>query len=63
MLKNSLKSLFKFYFHKILQAYVIFDTNSEKLCRFKFECKNFEILPKYGISKAGRFSGKLYKLA
>ena len=47
--------------HKILQAYVIFDTNLEKLSRFNFGCRNFKILPKYGISKDGRFTGKLYK--
>ena len=49
------------YFHKILQAYVIFDTNSKELKRIKFGCENFEIFPKNEISKDGRFYGKLYK--
>ena len=34
-----------------MQAYVIFDINSEKMRRFKFGCKNFMNLPKYEIRK------------
>ena len=58
MKKLPKKLVFKRAFIKFCM-HMLFLKHSEKLSRFKFGCKNIEILPKYGISKDGRFSDKL----